>query len=261
LKVILTGATIGLLAACGGAVDSGDASTQASQGINEERLLNAAGEPHNWLTHGGTFSETRFSALDAINLETIDQLDLAWAAPLGSYRGVEATPIIVDGVMYTTGSWSEVLALNAATGEILWRYDPEVPRSKGAHACCDVVNRGVAVYNDKVIFGSLDGRLIALDSKSGEQIWETRTVPLEEPYTITGAPRIVKGKVIIGNGGGEFGVRGFVAAYDAETGEQAWKFYTVPGNPDDGFENEAIEMAAETWTGEWWKLGGGGTVW
>ena len=144
---------------------------------------------------------------------------------------------------------------------MLWKYDPDVPREKGRHACCDVVNRGVAVYQGKLYFGTIDGRLIALDQKSGQQVWETRTFPIEEPHTITGAPRVVKGRVIIGNGGAEFGVRGFVAAYDAETGEQEWKFHTVPGNPKDGFENSAMEMAAETWKGEWWELGGGGTVW
>lgn len=245
-------ASLATLSGCGSTSDGA---------VSEQLLLEAGEDAANWLSHGRTYNEERFSPLEQINADNVGELGLAWEAPLGSFRGIEATPIVVDGVMYTTGSWSEVIALNAATGEVLWKYDPEVPREKGRHACCDVVNRGVAVYQDKLFFGTIDGRLIALDQKSGDQVWETRTFPIEEPHTITGAPRVVKGRVIIGNGGAEFGVRGFVAAYDAETGEQEWKFHTVPGNPKDGFENEAMEMAAETWKGEWWELGGGGTVW
>ena len=152
-------------------------------------------------------------------------------------------------------------AYDAATGKPLWAYDPEVPGEWAVNACCDVVNRGVAVWEGKVFVGSFDGRLIALDAATGRELWDVNTIDRTKPYTITGAPRVVKGKVIIGNGGAEFGVRGYVSAYDAETGELAWRFYTVPGNPADGFENPILEMAATTWSGEWWKLGGGGTVW
>lgn len=229
--------------------------------VTEQRLLDAGKNAGDWVSHGRTYNEERFSPLKQIDIKNVTELGLAWDAPLGSFRGVEATPIVVDGVMFTTGSWSEVIALNATTGDILWKYDPEVPREKARHACCDVVNRGVAVYMDKLFFGTIDGRLIALDQKSGKQVWETRTVPIEEPYTITGAPRVVKGRVIIGNGGAEFGVRGFVAAYDVNTGKRDWIFHTVPGNPADGFENRAMEMAAKSWKGKWWELGGGGTVW
>jgi PQQ-dependent dehydrogenase (methanol/ethanol family) len=176
-------------------------------------------------------------------------------------RGFEATPIVVDGRMYVSGPWSLVWALDAGTGEMLWSHDPEVPRETGQKACCDVVNRGVAVYRGKVYVGTLDGRLQALDAETGKLVWSTVTVDQSQPYTITGAPRVAKGKVFIGNGGGEYGVRGYLSAYDAETGELAWRFHTVPGNPADGFENAAMEMAAETWTGEWWQYGGGGTVW
>jgi quinohemoprotein ethanol dehydrogenase len=152
--------------------------------------------------------------------------------------------------------------VDARTGRQLWKYDPEVHRKYDTLACCDVVNRGAAFYKDKVYVGVLDGRLVALDSKSGKPAWTATTVDQQQPYTITGAPRIAKGKVIIGNGGAEYGVRGYVSAYDAETGALAWRFYTVPGDPSKPQENTALERALPTWTGEnWWKYGGGGTVW
>lgn len=229
--------------------------------VDQTRLVTADVDTANWLSHGRTYSEQRFSPLSSITPDNVGTLGLAWSAPLETFRGIEATPLVVDGVMYTTGSWSVVFALDAKTGEKLWKYDPQVPREKAVHACCDVVNRGVAVYEGKVYVGTIDGRLVALDAGSGEEIWSTRTFDIKEPRAITGAPRVVKGKVVIGHGGGEYGVRGFVAAYDVNSGEQVWKFYTVPGNPADGFENDTMKMAAGTWTGEWWKLGGGGTVW
>lgn len=174
---------------------------------------------------------------------------------------MEATPIVVDGRMYVSGTWSIVYALDAATGEELWRYDPEVPKPWAQYACCDVVNRGVAAWGDAVFVGTLDGYLVALDAATGEVRWRVDTIDRQPPYTITGAPRVVKGRVIIGNGGADLGVRGYVSAYDADTGELDWRFYTIPGNPADGFESEALENAADTWTGEWWQYGGGGTVW
>jgi quinohemoprotein ethanol dehydrogenase len=164
-------------------------------------------------------------------------------------------------VLYTTGSWSVVFAVDARTGKALWTYDPQVPRTAGRNACCDVVNRGVALYRGRVYVGTLDGRLLALDAATGAPAWEVTTVDTSKPYTITGAPRVVKGKVIIGNGGAELGVRGYVSAYDAETGALVWRFYTVPGDPALPFESPALERAAATWNGEWWKAGGGGTVW
>ena len=164
--------------------------------------------------------------------------------------------------MFTTGAWSVVYAHNALSGELLWKYDPRVPKEKAYFVCCDVVNRGVAIWEGKIFFGTLDGRLIALDAKTGSLLWETMTVDDSKPYSITGAPRIIKDKVIIGNGGADFGVRGYVSAYHTNSGDMAWRFYTVPGNPDDGFENPAMEMASKTWKGaKWWEFGGGGTVW
>ena len=234
----------------------------ATASIDGKRIGNADSEPGNWLAHGRTYDEQRFSPLDAISTETVGELGLAWYWDTGTKRGLEATPIVVDGVMFSTGSWSVVWAHDAKTGELLWTHDPQVPREWGKNACCDVVNRGVAAWQGRIYSGTLDGRLLALDAGTGELIWEVQTTDRERPYTITGAPRIVKDKVVIGNGGAEYGVRGYITAYDTATGAEAWRFYTVPGNPADGFENEAMEMAAATWRGgKWWEVGGGGTVW
>jgi quinohemoprotein ethanol dehydrogenase len=214
------------------------------------------------LSYGRDYYEQRFSPLDQINDRNAAQLGLAWQFQTGTDRGLEATPLVIDGVMYTTGSWSVTYAIDARTGRQLWKYDPEVPHKYDTLACCDVVNRGAAFYKDKVYVGVLDGRLVALDSKSGKPAWTAMTVDQKQAYTITGAPRIAKGKVIIGNGGAEYGVRGYVSAYDAETGALAWRFYTVPGDPSKPQENKALERALPTWKGDnWWKYGGGGTVW
>ncbi|MFC3052410.1 PQQ-dependent dehydrogenase, methanol/ethanol family [Kordiimonas pumila] len=216
-----------------------------------------------WAMYGRDAGEQRFATLDQINAGNVDQLGVAWYADIEarSLRGVEATPIVVGGVMYVSGPWSVVMAVNAETGEQLWAFDPEVPGATTRKVCCDVVNRGVAVSNGKVLVATLDGRLIALDAQSGEVAWSVVTVDQTKSYSITGAPRVVGDLVIIGNSGAEYGVRGFVTAYQVSNGKQAWRFYTVPGNPADGFENEAMAKAAETWNGEWWKYGGGGTVW
>ena len=230
-------------------------------GINAERLTNADKEPQNWLLHGRTHDEQRFSPLNEINADNVSDLSLAWYFDTGTDRGLEATPLVADGIMYTTGSWSLVFANDARTGELLWRHDPEVPKAWGANACCDVVNRGVAIWQDRVYVGTLDGRLVALDAATGEEAWTVNTIDRSRPYTITGAPRIVNDKVIIGNGGAEFGVRGYVTAYDAQTGDQVWRFYTVPGNPAQPWEAGILKEAAKTWSGEWWLFGGGGTVW
>ena len=229
--------------------------------VDGARIAAADSEPQNWLAHGRTYSEQRFSPLAKINDGNVSSLGLAWAYATDTKRGLQATPIVIDGVMYTTGVWSVVYALDAKTGQELWKYDPEVPREWGRYACCDAVNRGVALWKGTVYFATLDGRLISLDARTGGKRWEVNTIDRTKPYTITGAPRVVKGKVLIGNGGGEYGVRGYLSAYDAETGKQAWRFYTVPGDPQDGFENPELEAAAKTWNGEWWAGGGGGTVW
>ncbi|MFV8817912.1 PQQ-dependent dehydrogenase, methanol/ethanol family [Haliea sp. E17] len=216
----------------------------------------------NWLSYGLDYREQRFSPLRHINRDTVSRLGLAWYFDLDYARGLEGTPIAVDGVLYFTGNWSVVYAVDARDGSLLWKYDPEVPKAWGKMACCDVVNRGVAVYEGKVFVGTLDARLVALDAATGQVRWSVQTADIAEfPYTITGAPRAARGKVFIGNGGAEYGVRGFVSAYDTDSGDLVWRFYTVPGNPAEGFENAAMERAAATWTGEWWRYGGGGTVW
>ena len=225
------------------------------------RINQAASEPQNWLSHGRTYKEQRFSPLNQINTENISELGLDWYFDLDTQRGQEATPIVVDGKMYVSTAWSMVKALDAKTGQLLWEYDPQVNRAWAVNACCDVVNRGVAFWDGQIFIGTLDGYLVALDAQTGAENWKILTIDQNKPYTITGAPRVVKGKVIIGNGGAEYGVRGYVSAYDVDNGEQVWRFYTVPGDPAKDFENDAMKMAADTWTGEWWTLGGGGTVW
>lgn len=229
--------------------------------VTRERLLQADSNLEEWLTHGRTYSEQRYSPLSQVNTGNVGELGLAWHFELDTDRGQEATPLVIDGVIYFTSAWSKAFALDARTGEELWRFDPEVPGRYAVNACCDVVNRGLAAWDDKVFLGTIDGRLIALDQHSGEVVWSVQSADPEQRYTITGAPRVIDGRVIIGNGGAELGVRGYITAYDAQSGEQLWRFYTVPGNPADGFESDTMEMAAETWAGEWWELGGGGTVW
>jgi len=229
--------------------------------VDEVRILTAQSDTANWLSHGRTYSEQRYVPLSGINPDNIGRLGLAWHFDFPTRRGIESTPLIIDGIMYVTSTWSMVFALDARTGEKIWQYDPQVPRIWAKNACCDAVNRGVAAWGDKVFVGTLDGYLVALDRVTGAVAWRVNTIDRAQPYTITGAPRVIKGKVIIGNGGAEFGVRGYVSAFDAESGEQIWRFYTVPGNPADGFESDAMAKAAETWSGEWWKQGGGGTVW
>lgn len=229
--------------------------------MTSTRLERADQEPGNWMTYGRTFSEQHFSPLNLVNDQSVSRLKLAWFYDLDTNRGQEATPLIIDGVMYFTTAWSKVFAMDAANGRMLWSYDPDVPGEWAINACCDVVNRGVAAWGGKIFFGTLDGRLIALDAATGKRVWETLTIDRNHRYSITGAPRVAAGKVIIGNGGAEFGVRGYVSAYDAGTGKLIWRFYTIPGDPSKPFEAPELAKAAKTWSGKWWTLGGGGTVW
>ena len=225
-------------------------------------LVDFNSSPNEWLLHGRTYAEERHSPLDQINTSNVDQIGLSWSFETGTNRGHETTPIVKDGVMFITAPWSVVHALDAKTGDLLWTHDPQVERAWANNACCDVVNRGVALYENSIFFGTIDGRLISLDKDTGNENWSILTIDKSRPYTITGAPRIVKGNVIIGNGGGEFGVRGYVTAYDVDSGDELWRFYTVPGNPNEPFESPEMEIAAKTWSGgKWWEYGGGGTVW
>jgi quinohemoprotein ethanol dehydrogenase len=238
---------------------------RTGMGAVDANRLDKATPSGDWLTYGGSNAETRFSPLDQINEKTISRLKPAWVVDLDTSRGQEATPLVIDGVMYTSTAWSKVMALDAATGRVLWKYDPQVIGGKAVHACCDVVNRGVAVWKGKVYVGTIDGRLIALDAATGKPVWSVVTVDQAKPYTITGAPRVFRDKVVIGNSGAELGVRGYITAYDTATGKKIWRFYTVPGNPADGPDHEAsdeaMKIALPTWAGQWWKYGGGGTVW
>ena len=229
--------------------------------VTDARLANADNEPGQWLSVGRNREEQRYSPLKRITTDNVQQLGLTWYADFDTNRGQEASPLMVDGVLYVTTAWSKVFAFDAVTGKALWQYDPKVPGGTGIKGCCDVVNRGVAAWGGRIYVGSYDGRLIALDAKTGKVLWQVVTVDQTKPYTSTGAPRIANGKVIIGNGGSEIGVRGYVSAYDAKDGTLLWRFYTVPGDPSKPYENEQLRKAAATWNGDlYWKLGGG-TVW
>ena len=233
--------------------------------VDEARVLAAAeAEPGSWLAHGQTYGELRFSTLTQINRDTVGLVGLAWVKNLDNRFRMQSTPLVIDGVMYFTDPWSVVYAVDAKTGEEHWRYDPDTDRSTIRYACCgSPLNRGVAAYKGRIYFATFDARLIALDQATGEKVWEVDTTarPTNNPYTVTGAPRVVHGKVFIGQSSSEFGLRGHLSAYDADTGELAWRFFTVPGDPSKPFEHPELEEAAKTWSGEWWKLGGGGTVW
>ena len=264
------GRMLWLLAACLGsaaAFAQTDPAAQAAAAVQRVDgafiRANAAKTP-DWPTTGVDYAETRYSRLDQINAANVKDLGLAWSYNLESTRGVEATPVVVDGIMYVSASWSVVHAIDTRTGHRIWTYDPQIDRSTGFKGCCDVVNRGVALWKGKVFVGAWDGRLIALDAATGKEVWQKNTFEGQKgSLTITGAPRVFKGKVIIGNGGAEYGVRGYITAYDAETGEQKWRWFSVPGDPSKPFEDESMKRAAKTWdpSGKWWEAGGGGTMW
>ncbi len=250
-----------------------------AQLVNDKVLRDVSRTPGEWLTTGRDYAESRYSPLDQINSTNVERLGLAWWFDTDSLPGnLEATPTLWNDTLYITGTWSVVYAVDAHMGKLKWRFDPKIshqnfplgpdgipdstkPRT-GPTFCCGPVNRGVAIYDDKIYVGLLDGRLVALDAETGNVVWQVQTTDPSADYNITGAPRIIGDKVIIGNGGAEYAVRGYVTAYDAETGKQAWRFYTVPGDPSKPFENKALQIAAKTWKGdEWYKMGGGGTAW
>jgi PQQ-dependent dehydrogenase (methanol/ethanol family) len=240
----------------------------AAAQVTAERLTNAASEPGQWMTYGGSYSEQRFSALKQIDPSNIGTLGLQWFADYDTNQNQHGSPLYVDGVIYVSTARNVVNAYDARTGAQLWKYNPTI-QGERLRFNLGLVNRGIAAWNGKIIMGTLDARLVAIDAKTGKEVWSTDTVPPElglgeemsKRYSITMAPRVAKGKVFIGGSGGEYGVRGWIAAFDAETGKEAWRFYTVPGDPAKGFENEQMRTAADTWSNEWWKSGGGGTVW
>lgn len=214
-----------------------------------------------WPGFGGDSDETHYSPLAEITADNIDQLGLAWSMDLPLGNSVSA-PLAVDGVLYVVTGYSIVRAIDAPTGKLLWEYDPEVPEAAGDKLRQGWGMRGIAYGEGRIFVPTHDGRMIALDARDGTVVWTAQTLPRDDASFISGPPRYFDGKVIIGFGGGDVDdIRGYVTTLDAGTGKELWKFYTVPGNPADGFENEAMEMAAKTWAGEWWRYGGGGTVW
>ncbi len=256
---------ISLIAACALAAPVCAADKPQAAAVTQRRLTNAnQDDPGQWMSHGRTWDEQRFSQLTNINDKNVKRLGLAWFADLNTYRGVVATPLMIDGVLYNISAWDITTAYDATNGKVLWTYDPKVTPEAGRVACCGVVSRGLAAWNGKLFIGALDGRLIALDAKTGKEVWSTQTLDADQPLSITGAPRVANGIVVIGNGGGDLGARGYMSAYDAESGKQVWKFYIVPGDPKvpDGVASDPVmAMAAKTWNGEWWKTGGGGNDW
>lgn len=236
---------------------------QPPRKVDDAALRNAGKSGDEWLTYGFDQGETRYSPLKQIDAANVSHLALAWSYDLGIGGGnQEATPLVWNGTIFAITNWSVVVAVDARTGQQKWRWDPQVNQpAVRSIICCGVVNRGVAIYDGKIIAPIIDGRLEALDAQTGHPVWEARVAYPQDNYSITMAPRIAKGKVIIGMAGSELPVRGQFAAFDAETGHLAWRFYTVPGDPSKPFENPALKKAAETWSGDWWKLGGGGSVW
>ncbi len=254
-----------VLSACGGSeTDGGTDETTAA--VMAEAAPNAVladgSDGANWAAFGRTYGEQHYSPLTQINDGNIGKLGLEWYVDIEQGNPV-SSPLAIDGTLFYATGYSVIHAVNPVTGELLWTYDPEVAKHAGKRLRMGWGIRGIAYWNGKVITATHDGRLVALDAKTGELVWSANTLKGEsEGLFISGAPRVFDGKVIIGNGGADqASVRGFVTTYDADTGEKLWRFYTVPGNPADGFENEAMAMAAKTWAGEWWKHGGGGTVW
>jgi len=264
---LVTALGLALLAGCQPAeqpaAPESTAATSVAEAANvtQQRLDAAASEPGQWMMVGGTYDERHYSPLAQIDRDNVDKLSLSWFADYDTNLSQQGTPLYIDGVIYVSTAWSKVYAFDARTGQQLWQYDPKTPKEIAIKVCCGIVNRGIAAFEGKIYLGTLDGYLVAINAKTGQEEWRKLTVDADKQYTVTSAPRVIKGQVIIGNSGSEFGVRGYLGAYDARTGEDLWRVYTVPGNPELGFETPQMEMAAKTWSGNWWELGGGGTVW
>ncbi|OYW44852.1 MAG: quinohemoprotein alcohol dehydrogenase [Sphingomonadales bacterium 12-68-11] len=244
------------LAAC---ATTGDTPSRAADPLASP----AAGE---WTSDGRDYTAQRYSPLTQIDASNVGRLGLAWFDDLGTYRGVEATPLYAEGVLYNSLPFNVTIAYDARTGKRLWMYDPQVPREHARFACCEPVSRGLALWQDRVIIATLDGRLIALDRATGKPLWSTRTFGTDFTYSITGAPRVFGDKVVVGQSGGDFGVRGFVSAYDVRTGEKLWKFFLTPGDPAKGPDGEVSDAVMpwvrQTWFGDkYWQLGGGANPW
>jgi alcohol dehydrogenase (cytochrome c) len=239
MKPVQRGCLLSLV--IGGLCVSGPLAAQVSY----DRILSAADEPQNWFTYNGDYSSQRYSGLDQITSDNVDDLELQWMLQDQTFGAWQSNPIVVDGIMYITERPNDVMAVDAVTGAVFWLYR-HTP-SEDASVCCGANNRGVAILGDKVFMGTLDARLIAIDRINGQPLWDIEVADVNLAYSITMAPLIVKDKVIVGVGGGEFGIRGFIAAYDADTGEEAWRFYTIPGPGEPGHD---------TWEGDDWEHGG-----
>lgn len=242
---------------------SGLEAPQKYGAVSEDRLLDIDNTPGDWLTGGRDYQQSYYSPATQINKNNVDRLGFAWEYEIDTQHGFEATPIVVDGIMFTSGPRGAAYALNAKTGKAIWTFEPEIAPSVMQKLCCGVVNRGVAVWDGMVFVGALDGVLYALDAATGKIVWQVDTIiDRARAYSVTGAPYIANGKVIIGNGGAEFDARGYITAYDYKTGKEVWRFFTVPGDPAKGFENPELEMAATTWDPDsLWEVGLGGTAW
>jgi alcohol dehydrogenase (cytochrome c) len=232
--LLISGALVGLVGSEGLAAQ-----------VTYERILGAANEPGNWLTYNGGYSSQRYSTLDEITPGNVDDLQLEWMLPNQVFGAWQSNPIVVDGIMYITQRPNDVMAVDAATGRVFWLY--RHANADNARVCCGANNRGVAIHGDRLFMGTLDAHLIALDAITGRALWKVEVGDVNLAYSITMAPLVIKDKVLVGVGGGEFGIRGFVAAYDVETGEEAWRFYTIPGPGEPGHE---------TWEGDDWEHGG-----
>src|SRR5258707_15113465 len=238
------------------------AETAAKAGdVTEARVASESAAETNWLLNGRTFDEAHFSTLQQINDKNVNGLGLAWYMDIDGAMGVVAEPVVVDGVIYVSAPQSRVYAVDAASGKLIWKYDPHVRLNMGINGSYSArTNAGVAVWEGKVFVGTGDCRLIAMDAAAGKQLWEA-TVCDPTQTGITGAPHIAKGKVLMGYNGSDAGVRGARIAYGARSGKEAWRFWSVPGDPSKAFETKALEMAAKTWSGkDSWKIGGG-DVW
>ena len=217
--------------------------------VTPQRLVRAADEPQNWLTYSGGYSSQRYSALKQLDRTNVKNLEMKWILPNQVFGAWQSTPLVVDGVMYVTQRPNDVLALDAKTGRVFWLYR-HTP-SPDARVCCGSNNRGVAILNDTLYMGTLDARLVAIDTKTGKANWNVEVGDPKLGYSITMAPLIVKDKVLVGVGGGEYGIRGFISAYDARTGKEVWRFHTIPAPGEPG---------GETWSSDAWKTGGG-SIW
>ncbi len=233
--------------------------------LNAERL--AAGEPDQWLTPGRDANGTYYSPLQDINTGNVGKLGFAWDYRLETRRGQESTPLVIDGVMYATSNFGRVYALDAASGEELWKYDPHIDGQWARYACCDAVNRGLVAFDGRLFVGALDGWLHALDARTGQRVWKVDTLigrSEHKPYTLTGAPLLAGDLIVVGNGGADFaGARGYVSAYDRKSGAFRWRFFTVPRNPAEGPQDQPhLEAALKTWDPRHrWDAGSGGTAW